>query len=390
MNASFSDILIIGGGASGLTAALAAAQSGASVTVLEAGKKAGSKLLRTGNGRCNLSNTGDSSTAYSGTNAAFAERVLEHVTREETYAFFKSIGVILKSRDGWLYPYNDEASFVRGALLERAEELHVRIRNNEFVKECGKDEGGFYAVSGNWTYRSRRLILACGSPAGLAESSVFFKGELARLFGHTFLPFRSALAPLYVRNPRKELAGIRANASVTLLADDSVIDREDGQVQFTSKGLSGICVFNLAVKADPYLQKGRKVRIVCDFAPDLKDLPGLKDIRETDFIRSIVPEKLYGAVFSKLTLDEAGKLLHHLAFEVTGCAPLGEAQAASGGVLSEEIEDQTMMSRLVPGLYICGEMLDIVGKCGGWNLQFAWSGGISAGRSAAASLASDQ
>ena len=389
MNSSFSDILIIGGGASGLIAAVTAAQSGAAVTVLEAGKKAGAKLLRTGNGRCNLSNTGDSLSSYSGNDATFAERVLNNVTRRETYEFFNSLGVILKSRDGWLYPYNDEASFVRGVLLEKADELHVRIRNNEFVTECGKDDSGFFARSGNWTYRSKRMILACGSPAGLPEKSVYIKEDLVHSFGHTSLPFRPALTPLYVRNPRKELAGIRVNACVTLLSDDNEIDIEYGQIQFTSKGLSGICIFNLAVKAVPLLESGHRVRVVCDFAPDLHDHSELAGLCETDFIRSFLPEKLYGTLFSKLKPEQAGYLLHHFEFEITGCAPLSEAQAASGGVLCKELDDQTMMSRIVPGLYLTGEMLDIVGKCGGWNLQFAWSGGISAGRSAAASLASD-
>lgn len=438
MNVQKKNVVIIGAGASGLAAAVFAAREGASVTVLEKNKKAGTKLLRTGNGHCNLTNLGNPSGKYDN---VFGEKVLEEFTVRQTLAFFESIGVLTRARDGWVYPYNEEASTVLRALLCACEREGVRIHTDCEAVSIERRNGSFLVITENWQYEADSVILACGSPAGLAKEKA--RHGIAAQLGHSIRPVLPALVGL--RTGRKELlrcAGTRARVLATLYVDGVPVDQERGQIQFASKGISGICIMNLSTQAVRELSEGHSAGIGLDFlaeghsaeigldflaggpgaeigldlltgghsAETSHDFPGgyqkeeasdsgtISDEKIVKTLRSLLPEKLYPVVFEGIpakAYEEASNaasakyaedIRHRLTdfrLPVTGPLAMAEAQAASGGIRTDEVDPETMESKLVPGLFITGEMLDVTGKCGGWNLQFAWSTGALAGKAAA-------
>ncbi|MBQ6385927.1 MAG: aminoacetone oxidase family FAD-binding enzyme [Lachnospiraceae bacterium] len=373
-------VLIIGGGASGLLAASAAAEAGADVTVLESAKKPAAKLRRTGNGHCNMTNTGDLPAFYEPKCRAFAEQVLKNEPVERTLAFFREIGIVTRTRDGLVYPMSEEASCVADALVRAAEERGARIRMNELVTGAAREKGGFSVFTEGWRYESDAVILACGSPAGLPKGSPDGYG-IAEALGHSVNPARPALVPLRCDPPLPELAGLRVRGEVTLLVDGREEDRETGQIQFSAKGISGICVMNLSIAAGRAADEGRRVSLLLNLLGHC----GEPDDVLARCLPSVIPERLLKVLRRKHGDAEIVSLLRGLPLPVDGTAGFPDAQAARGGVPAEEVNPDTMESRITEGLYFSGEILDVTGKCGGANLQFAWSTGRIAGRSAAGS-----
>lgn len=388
-------VIVVGGGASGLMAAIQAARCGARVTVLERENKPGRKLLRTGNGRCNLTNTGSTAGVYHGEERAFAAKVLENWTVAETLAFFESIGVHTTSRGGWIYPYSDQAESVLQDLLMTAEECGVRIKTREEVRRVRKVMGRFQVETATWTYEADAVILACGTRAGIAgqEDAEEPAGIAARM-GHTVIRQLPALVPLNVEDAgRLGWAGVRVNGSVRIISGRELIEEESGQLQLTEYGISGIPVFIVSSEAVRLLDSHAPVHAELDFFPDgtERELAELLHERHANHLLrplkkllvGLFPEKLIPALTAGspdlISLAERAK---HFRVRVTGHQGAKAAQVMSGGVSTDEVDPATCMSRLVENLYLTGEMLDIDGACGGWNLQFAWSTGALAGRSA--------
>ncbi len=396
-------VLIVGGGAGGMAAAIAAARLGADVTILEKEDKPGRKLLATGNGRCNLTNVDGTDKAYHGRERAFAENVLEGFSVQETRAFFRELGLYTTVENGRVYPYAGQAETVLHVLLRELSRLGVRIKCGEDVLAASKlkNDPFFHIQTRTWEYTANALVLACGTAASLGKKQLPANGySLAASFGHSLVPTVPALVPLKVAEAGKlAFAGVRIPGRVTVFADGAELAADTGQLQLTENGISGIPVFNTSGLAARALLAGKKVTAELDFLPQLgeeetagllRELGGgsgcLLDARET--LRGLLPERLVRSIFRSFagyepSIEELAERIKHFPLTVTGTAGEGHAQVLSGGVPTSEVAADTLESRLVPGLFLVGEMLDIDGICGGYNLQFAWSTGILAGRAAA-------
>lgn len=393
-------IIVIGAGASGLMAAITAGRLGAPVTILERMEKPGKKLLMTGNGRCNLTNLiMREPSAFRGEKPEFACKILEQFGAEDVLDFFHGLGVLTKERSGYIYPYTDQAATVLDALLLEAGRLGIRIKCKEEAKSIRPLQGGGFQIETNtWTYEAEQIILSAGTMA--ASSSGFDDSgfRLADRLGHRIVTPLPALVPLTVSGGFPEAAsGVRCPAKVTLYLDEKPILSDQGELQWTSYGISGIVVFQLSHFAARGLSEGKKAVVELDLLPD-ESVEELKQMAA-----ALMPELLLNGLFAKKLQhalvkacfgkkrpkwDEASliRLLEfakRLRLSVRGTKGFAHAQVCSGGVSVEEVHPQTLESSLAPGLYVTGELLDIDGICGGYNLQWAWSTGYVAGKHAA-------
>ena len=389
-------IIIIGAGASGLMAGIMAARGGARVTILEKEKKPGRKLLRTGNGKCNLTNTGDMRHVYHGTDPGFASCAINAFSVQDTIRFFTEIGLYTTSRSGWVYPYAEQAESVLACLLREAAKLKIKIKNNETVIAVTKQADHFDVQTSTWTYRADCVILSCGTAASLVKSQLPCNGlMLAESLGHSTVPQRPSLVPLICEGAeRKGWGGVRIHGKCTLCVNGTDLACETGQLQLTEQGVSGIPVFNLSGRALILLDGGLPVTLKLDLFPDFDremtraflenrgTMLGTKDMKS--ILTGLFPEKLIPALISGAhSIEELTDRIKACELHVKGSAGAGGAQVMSGGIRTDEVDGTTSESMVCPGLYITGELLDIDGVCGGWNLQLAWSTGANAGRHAA-------
>ncbi len=393
MNKTYS-VYVIGGGASGLAAGIFAARAGASVTILEKEKKYGKKLLRTGNGRCNLANLGPLEGAYHGRHPDFARAVLANFDRRRLLAFFEEIGVHTRSYDGWLYPASESAESVLACLSMAAEALNVRIRTNICVKGIRKSGSRFLIDVGTYVYTADRVILATGSNASLVNPGENEPLLIAAALGHRIIPIHPALVPLTVKDAAaRGFAGVRVRGTIRLFADGRLFHEESGQLQFTENGISGIPVFNGSSEALTALADGQTVTAEADLFPDMPEdvfisylkerFERLSDRKPEVRLKGLIPDRLIPAVTAGEESAEAcARRIRHFPMEITGSRGLANAQVSGGGIDTDEIDPASMASRLVEGLYITGECLDIDGACGGYNLMFAFAGGALAGMAA--------
>ena len=407
------DILIIGAGASGLAAACAAASAGASVVTADGNEQPGKKLSATGNGRCNLSNTYCVPEKYNQEAVAFVDRVFRRFDHKGTLRFFRENGLLIREeQEGRCYPYSGQASAVTDLLIQRAEALGVRFHLKDPVSECSVEDGVFFIrFSSGELLTARSLIIAAGGRAGLHFGSTGDGYGFARSFGHTLHAPRPALVACESDDPA--LAGLkgRARAQVTLLEDGQEKYEEYGEVQFTGTGLSGICVMNLtrfmeAARPAPKkrkrpvpgksselpAQKNHEYIIRIDFIPEYgkkEIIAMLKNSLETVPLEKalswLVNNRIASAVSGRSdgSAEKAAELLKCFDVKISRTKGWNDAQVTRGGIRLEEIDPDTMASRLVPGLFFCGEVTDVDGPCGGYNLQWAWSSGCLGGVSAA-------
>ena len=391
------DILVVGGGASGIIAAITAAGRGASVTVLERGKKPLLKLLRTGNGRCNLTNTGSDRSVYHGTDPSFAHEILKNFSVQETISLFLGLGVYTTNHDGWVYPYSEQAESVAKNMLLECSRLHVKIKNNEPVTGIAETASGFDVSTETWTYHADRVILSTGSSASLSDSEDENGPALAASLGLPCVKRTPALVPLITENIKKPgWAGVRIFGKVSLYAGDLFICSEEGQLQLTDYGISGIPVFCISGNAAKLMDAGQRCSVTIDFFPemDAAALHAFLDFRKESLRREepdllltgLFPEKLIPVLTRKNTLTDTRALtetIKSFRLKLKGTLGARSAQVLGGGVSTDAVDPETCESRLHPGLFLTGELLDIDAACGGWNLQFAWSTGVLAGRAAA-------
>lgn len=389
------NIIIIGGGASGLMAAIQASMQGAKVTILEKNEKPGKKILASGNGKCNITNTLQEPECYRGEDPGFAWQVVHTFGAQETIRFFTRLGIYTKNKDGWIYPYSEQASSVLEVLLMETLYRKVKIKTNEVVSQIIPGEGGFQVKTGTWSYSCDRVILAAGSAASGVKGAGMDGYELARMLGHKIVKPLPALVGLRgVGNWFSAWAGVRMNAKVTLLIDDTICMSIRGEVQFTDYGVSGIPVFQVSRFGVRALEKGCMVSISLDFITDfneraleellmvrLKDCP-YKTLEE--LLVGLLPKRLITVICKNVTsIFELVNKLKNFKFKIISAHSMAQAQICSGGVAVEDIDARTMESKLVSGLYFAGEVVDVDGTCGGYNLQWAWSSGAVAGRCAA-------
>ena len=394
-------IIIIGAGASGLAAGITAAREGASVTIMEHTARPGKKLLSTGNGKCNITNLQFPKDAYRGNQPDFVFPALHTVTVSQTMDFFKELGIVLTERNGYVYPNSGQASTVLEAMLFELEHLGVRIMTECPVKEIKKD---LTVITDHGKQRCDRIILAAGSMAAPKTGSDGSGYSLARKLGHHIIEPLPALVQLRCKEKwYKQAAGVRTDALVILKIDGKTAASDRGELQITDYGISGIPVFQISRYAAKALKDGRQAAAELDFLPQLSltDLEKLLFTRHRQFGYRPAEEFLHGVLNSKLAkilLKEAGigretwvkeitekeikKLVYcikELKTIIVSTNTFDQAQVCSGGVDTREVDPNTMESRLIRGVYFTGEILDVDGICGGYNLQWAWSSGITAG-----------
>lgn len=397
-------VLIIGGGASGLMAAISAARAGGKVTLLEQNKQVGKKLLVTGNGRCNLTNSDQSLSYYRGSSPDFIEDALKAFGLSETLRFFRELGIITRDRNGCLYPYSDQATAVADALRMEAEHQKVKLALNTRVEKIRKEKGRFFVETSGWTYESDTLILAAGSCAAPQTGSDGSGYAFAQAMGHSLIKPLPALVQLRSKDPVfPKLKGIRMEAEVTLFSGKERLAEDTGEVQFTEYGLSGIPVFQVSRYGVRALEQGKSLLAVLNLLPNIEweELPSFWEERiRTGAYKSagqllvgLFPKNMADCLLKRaeipgnktagdLTREEREALLlacTSFKAKVSASNGFDRAQVCCGGVDTREVNRKTMESKLVPKLYFAGELLDVDGACGGYNLQWAWTSGYLAG-----------
>lgn len=400
-------IIIIGAGASGMTAAIMAARAGANVTILEHGERPGKKLLSTGNGRCNMTNLEQKKECYRCADENFPETVLGRFSVRDTLSFFEELGILPKSRNGYIYPNSDQAISVLEALTQELKRLKVRLLSQCQVERVTKEEGEFVVTASLGVFRGDALILAAGSRAAPVTGSDGSGYDLAASFGHRLIPPLPALVQLRCEEKHyRQLAGIRTEARVGLYVGGKLLAQDEGELQLTDYGISGIPTFQISRYAAVALHRKQKVVVRIGFLPRMteEEVRSLIERRRKSMEGRTAAQWMNGLLNSKLSLvllKLAGipekqrtetlspaqweQLFRQItAYETRVCAvnSFEQAQVCCGGVDTRQVQP-TLESKLVKGLYFCGEILDVDGICGGYNLQWAWSSGAVAGRQAA-------
>lgn len=385
------EILIIGGGASGLMAAVTAARAGAKVTLLEHNPTVERKLLVTGNGKCNLSNIYDRKDAYRSSHPAFVQGILEQFPVSKTIQFFSELGIYTKNRDGYLYPYSGQASSVAEVLRMEAEHLKVKIKTNAHIKLLAREGKKWLAVADGWSYKGDCVLLACGSKASEIPGADGSGYELAGALGHPVIKPLPALVALVCKGADfAKWAGVRVEGIVRLCVEGETFKAERGELQLTNYGISGIPIFQISRYAVRALDEGCRVSLKIDFFPDFDQeaLAAFLEQRhqstpyksQKDLLIGLFPDKLIPQLLKKDNLIQAIK---EFPLQVVRSQPFSHAQVCSGGVDVASVDPVTLESKLHKGLYFAGEILDVDGACGGYNLQWAWSSGAIAGKYAA-------
>ncbi len=407
-------VAVVGGGAAGMMAAVQAAYAGARVTVYERNDRVGKKILSTGNGKCNFSNEDMRAACYYGSGAGYVDGFYKQFGVAETKTFFRELGMRIKDRSGYLYPASEQAATVLDVLRYEMERLGIEICAGCRVTGIdGPGNPGYRLMLETETaaYKKRTydaVILACGGRAAPKTGSDGTGLAMAKRLGHRIVPTVPALTALRCGETFwKQVAGVRCEARLMLYIDGNEVSSVQGELQLTDYGISGIPVFQFSRIAAYALQEGRTVTVKIDLMPD----PGAADTQEAFWAqrwerqkRQSMEQFVTGTVNKKvglLLLKLAGiretetvceiegarrrkleQLFH--AFEVTvkGTNSFEQAQVCAGGVDFAEVTDRLESVRR-PGLFFAGEMLDIDGICGGYNLQWAWSSGAVAGRAAA-------
>ena len=399
---------IIGGGASGMAAALAAAENpDVQVILMERQARVGRKLSATGNGRCNLTNLHAGERGYHGENGAFSASAIASFGPEKTLAWFRQLGLFTVAEEsGRVYPYSDQANSVVDVLRFALEKPNITPKLGFEVEKVKKSSDGFQIFGGDEAVECDKLIIACGGLAGTKLGGTMSGYKLLRSLGHKCTKLRPTLVQLKSSwSGCASLKGVRANCLAQILHNGEVFAESAGELQFTEYGLSGPVIFEIS--RDVCAEKGTWV---CRL--DL--LPGISEedlkaelirrrstgLPTSELLTGILHNRL-GRVLtqdagiagyvpvSQLDEGELGLIAHAVkAFDVALTEPMGmdSAQVTAGGIVTAEFDENTMESRLVPGLYACGEVLDIDGDCGGYNLQWAWSSGRMAGLHAGGNL----
>ena len=401
-------VAVIGGGAAGMMAAITSAREGARVTILEHKERIGKKILSTGNGRCNFTNTYQTPACYRSDNRDFAWNIIQKFNVEKTISFFKELGIYPKDRNGYLYPYSDQAAAILEVLQIEVAKLDICVMTEINVLDIQPVKRGIRITTDKKTITADSVILACGSKAAPVTGSDGSGYQLAKLFGHRIVPVLPALVQLRCAEKfYKSISGVRVQGSVEIYADDIFLASDTGEIQLTNYGISGIPVFQVSRYAAKALYKKQSVTAVLNFMPDMNKDEFLLFLQERitlcpyktldEFFTGVFPKKLCElwirlsrlpkemrvSDLSGEQLEKLVLLIQHLRTHITETNSFEQAQICCGGVDTTEINPDTLESNYVPGIYFAGELLDVDGICGGYNLQWAWSSGFVAGKEAA-------
>ena len=402
-------IVIIGGGISGFTSAIIAKTNNNEVIILEGQDKPLKKLLITGNGKCNYFNEEFIFSKYHSFNEELLKNIISLENKNKILTFFKRIGIIPRIKENYYYPYSNQAISVKNSFLKEIENKNIKLKLNSYVKDIKKENDKFLVYYNNDVLVCDELIISTGGKSYPKTGSDGSGYNLSKKLGHTINKTLPALVGLKCKEPfLKKLNGVRSNATVSLFINDKLIKSEIGEVQFTNYGLSGICIFNLSSIASRSISENKKVKISINFLDKLK-IKNIKSFQEfifsseynfkkekvSYFLDNLLNYKLTNVILektkiernklvSKLSDNEINMLFENLfsfTMNIIDTNNFESAQITSGGVSLYEINLLTFESKIVSNLYLTGEVLDIDGDCGGYNISFAVLSGILAGES---------
>ena len=397
-------VVIVGGGASGMMAALSAAESGNKrIVLIERQQRLGRKLAATGNGRCNLTNINASAGNYHGEQEDFALSVLARFTPEDTLRFFRSLGLVTVTEyGGRVYPLSNSANSVVDVLRYALERAGVELRLGECVRELRKEKAGYSVLTDKGQLHADWLIIACGGAAGEKLGGVMDGYELLKPLGHKRTKLYPALVQLICDSAYpKALKGVRADGRVSLFSGETLLAAGEGEIQFTDNGVSGPAVFDISRAASvngpglelrlDFMRGYEKDKVTALLKERRAFLPGLP---AAEIFTGILHNRLgrmaakYAALPATLPLGElddaaierASEAVKCFSMKLSGTEGFDSAQVTAGGIKTGGIDPETLQSWFMPGLFICGELLDVDADCGGYNLQWAWASGYVAGR----------
>lgn len=396
-------VLVLGGGASGMMAALTAAEDPSNqVVLLERQNRVGRKLLATGNGRCNLSNLHADVCHYHGDDPSFVSPALRFFSVADTLDYFKQLGLITVSEaDGKVYPFSDQANSVVDVLRLALVQRGVDVRCGCEVISISKKARGYSVKTSDEAFYGDKVIVSCGGAAGAKLGGTDLGYRLLTSLGHKVTPVTPSLVQIKTQTAyTKSLKGVRAEAAVTLKRNGTVCARAEGEVQFTDFGISGPAIFSLSREA---AAEGDRL-LLLDLLTVMSEneLTAHLSARRTaagdlpleDFLTGTLHNRLGRVVLlyagfsleaacSTLSDGDIGRIAKTVKFfplPVTGVMGMDQAQVTAGGIMTRDFRADTLESRICPGIFATGEVLDIDGDCGGYNLQWAWSSGRLAGK----------
>ncbi len=404
------DVIIVGGGASGMIAAISAAQEGGKVTILERNSRIGKKILATGNGRCNFTNINTDICHYNGHNPKFAYSALSQFKVKDTIKFFERLGIGHKVEElGKVFPMSDQASSILDVLLYELSRLNVEIICNTYVKDITKRVNTYnIKLSDNKSHESDSIILATGGKSMPSSGSDGNGYDLARKMGHKVTDIFPALVQLKLEGDYfNRIQGVKINASAELIYKNKSLKKDKGDILFTNYGISGPPILQISRMAGELLNKNKeanlKVSIMDTFTKEelrkkikqrFKESSGktiefsLVGLINKRLIPIILKEagikdlKVPAANISLQEIEQIVNILINWTFKISGTKGWNSSQVTAGGIDTNEINQTSMESKIAKGLFFAGEIIDVDGLCGGYNLQWAWSSGYIAGKNA--------
>lgn len=402
------DVVIIGGGASGMSAAISAASTIKNekktphILLLEKNKKLGKKLYATGNGKCNLGNKRLDINCYESENEFFPYEIMTACSYQEVQSFFKELGVEVYDDHGYLYPMSLQASTVVWALTDQLKDDQIEIHLSEKVEDVVKQDELYFVQTDKGSYQTKNLILSCGGAAASKLGGGMSGYTLAASLNHRIIKPKPGLCKLKTVESCEQLNGVRNRAEATLYINGEECMKETGELQFTAEGLSGIMIFNLSIPTAAFLEEHAKVTVTVNVIPEKNDEELLEYMQTFQLnnpnrtvmacLNGLIHEKISKYILEKLNIEKTyAKDLNEeemcaivqnvqaLTFHISDTGTFDEAQVACGGVDTRQIDPLDMHSKLLPNLYMTGELLDVTGKCGGYNIMWAVITGIRAG-----------
>ena len=358
------------------------------VTIIEKNNKCGKKLLMSGNGRCNFWNSNQDESKYDTETRELIDKIINPLTEEKSINFLCDLGLVSMIKDGYYYPMSNQASTVYNLLMHEIDKKNIKVNYEEEVIDIIKEDK-FKVITNKKEYIFDKVILSTGSKSYPKTGSDGFGYEILKKYNHDIIKPLPALTGLLI-DKKYPWHGIRTDVKLILKENDKIIAFENGEIQLTDYGVSGICIFNLSLLVSKGLDLGKKEEIIIDFIPFLETIEMARDwftdrtnkTKRTvnELVSGILNNKLYpilvneDRLFTELSEDEQNKILNNLInfkVNVVGIKSFDEAQVCIGGVKLTDINLDTMESNKVSGLYIIGELLDLTGVCGGYNIGIA-------------------
>lgn len=398
------DTIIMGGGPAGMTAAIIARRNGRKVCIIEHQDRIGKKILSTGNGKCNITNMDMGPHCYNSNSKEDFFRVIEKFGPKDIISFFNEMGMLTMDKNGYVYPRSEQASVVLDTLRFELDKLGVTLYTDAKNAKIKYTDHGFRVTFGDTVLTSNKLILACGSKCAPKTGSDGSGYVFASNLGHKIIKVIPALVQIICgENFYKELQGVRCNANLGVNVNNETITTEQGELQLTGYGISGIPVFQLSRTIKRLLDRKQSPIVYIDFIPEYSEnelidfisnsVKNHADSEISQILSGIINKKIANVIVKECSIKPSTKCedvdsaqIKRIVSKIKNFSTIPKdtngfdnAQVCAGGVELSDVDLNTMESKLVKGLYFAGEILDVDGRCGGYNLTWAFSSGKLAG-----------